>query len=75
MACGTSISLFNWELAKADSKKEKQRYNEAWKVLRRLHSPKFDPEARLAHAEFIQIKAQIEAERVRNFWYKSLNEC
>lgn len=43
---------------------EQGRYDEAWNVLRRLHSSKADHGSRLAQAEFIQIKAQIEVERV-----------
>jgi hypothetical protein len=41
-----------------------QRYDEAWKVLEKLHRSKSDPEAHLARAEMNQIKAQIEIERV-----------
>lgn len=38
--------------------------DEAWEVLQRLHRSKKDPSARLARAEYIQIKAQIEEEKV-----------
>jgi MFS family permease len=64
--------IYNGYHVKTDLKQEKGRYQEAWKILRRLHSTKFDPEARLAHAEFIQIKAQIEAERVTIYMHKAL---
>jgi pentatricopeptide repeat protein len=39
-------------------------HSEAWRVLKMLHESKIDPDARLARAEYVQIKAQIEEERV-----------
>lgn len=42
---------------------DKGRYDEAWKVLQRLHQSKDDPDAHLAATEMAQIKAQIETER------------
>jgi MFS family permease len=42
---------------------EQERYEDAWKVLERLHRGKNDPEALLAKAEMVQIKAQVDAER------------
>ncbi|KAF2814692.1 general substrate transporter [Mytilinidion resinicola] len=42
---------------------EKERHDEAWIVLRRLHQSKQDPDAQLARAEMAQMKAQIESER------------
>ncbi|EXJ71841.1 uncharacterized protein A1O5_04342 [Cladophialophora psammophila CBS 110553] len=38
------------------------RRDEAWGILQKLHRSKHDPDAKLAHAEFVQIKAQIELE-------------
>lgn len=35
---------------------EQEQYEEAWKVLERLHKNKKDPEARLARAEMVQSK-------------------
>ncbi|KAI1618897.1 general substrate transporter [Exophiala viscosa] len=47
------------------------RPDEAWRVLQRLHSSKKDPDARLARAEYVQIKAQIEEEKSlpSGYWY------
>lgn len=39
------------------------RYDEAWKILERLHWSKGDPNATLAHAEMVQIKAQVNVEK------------
>jgi MFS family permease len=42
---------------------EQERYEEAQKVLEKLHRAKNDPDAHLAKAEMVQIKAQVDAER------------
>lgn len=42
---------------------EQEKYEEAWKVLERLHRNKYDLDANLARAEMIQIKAQVDVER------------
>lgn len=42
------------------------RSEEAWKVTRRLHASKSDPEDSYAHAEYRQMHAQIEFERQHN---------
>ncbi|KAI9824372.1 MAG: hypothetical protein M1819_000877 [Sarea resinae] len=42
---------------------EQDRHDEAWTVLERLHRHPHDPESTLAHAEMIQIKAQVHAEK------------
>ncbi|KAK5268355.1 hypothetical protein LTR99_004241 [Exophiala xenobiotica] len=39
------------------------KYDQAWEVLQKLHKSKSDPDARLARAEYVQIKAQIEEEK------------
>ncbi|KAK7883467.1 hypothetical protein LTR67_011217 [Exophiala xenobiotica] len=39
------------------------RHDEAWEVLKKLHKSKEDPEGKLVHAEMLQIRAQVEAER------------
>ncbi|OCK79788.1 general substrate transporter [Lepidopterella palustris CBS 459.81] len=42
---------------------EKERYEEAWNILQRLHQSKNDPSAQLARAEMAQMHAQIAEER------------
>lgn len=42
---------------------EQGRFEEASTILQRLHRTKADPEGKVAHAEMIQIKAQVELER------------
>jgi MFS family permease len=42
---------------------EQEMYEEAGKVLERLHRNKHDPDGNLARAEMIQIKAQVDTER------------
>lgn len=37
--------------------------DEAWEILKRLHSSPRDPKASLAHAEMLQIKAQVDADK------------
>lgn len=43
-----------------------QRDDEAWEVTRRLHATKDDPDDSYAHAEFRQMKMQIDRERERD---------
>ncbi|KAK5044476.1 hypothetical protein LTR84_010757 [Exophiala bonariae] len=42
---------------------EKGNHDAAWKVLERIHRSKQDPEAKMAHAEMIQIRTHVELER------------
>lgn len=50
---------------------EKQKYDDAWKVLQSIHRSKSDPEAKLAQFEMSQIRTQVDAERdlPKGYWY------